>query len=48
MSRSIRPYLEYQADRVEAVANLPDHELVEGQRSYILDPNDPFNAGIRA
>ncbi len=31
----------YDADRIEEVSNLPDDELVEGQRSYILDPNDP-------
>ncbi len=31
----------YDADRVEAVASLPDHELIDGQRSYILDPHDP-------
>jgi len=31
----------YDADRLEAVANLPNDELVEGQRSLILDPNNP-------
>lgn len=31
----------YDADRLEAVAKLPDEELVEGQRSLILNPNDP-------
>lgn len=31
----------YDADRLEEVAKLPDDELIEGQRSLILDPNDP-------
>jgi nitrate reductase beta subunit len=31
----------YNADRIEEVANLPQEELIEGQRSLILDPNDP-------
>ena len=31
----------YDADRLEEVAKLPDDELVEGQRSLILDPHDP-------
>jgi nitrate reductase beta subunit len=31
----------YDASRLEEVANLPDDQLVEGQRSLILDPNDP-------
>ena len=31
----------YDADRIEEVAKLPDDELVEGQRSMILDPHDP-------
>ena len=31
----------YDADRLEEVANLPDEELVEGQRSLILNPHDP-------
>jgi nitrate reductase beta subunit len=31
----------YDADRIEEVANLPDEELIEGQRSLILDPHDP-------
>lgn len=31
----------YDADRLEEVAKLPDDELVEGQRSMILDPHDP-------
>jgi len=31
----------YDADRLEEVANLPDAELIEGQRSAILDPHDP-------
>jgi nitrate reductase / nitrite oxidoreductase, beta subunit len=30
----------YDADRIAEVAALPDDELVEGQRSLILDPND--------
>jgi nitrate reductase beta subunit len=30
----------YDADRIEEVANLPDEELIEGQRSLILDPHD--------
>lgn len=31
----------YDADRLEEVANLPDDQLVEGQRSLILNPHDP-------
>ncbi len=31
----------YDASRIEEVANLPDEELIEGQRSLILDPWDP-------
>jgi len=31
----------YDADRIEEVAKLPDEELIEGQRSMILDPHDP-------
>jgi nitrate reductase beta subunit len=31
----------YDADRLEEVAKLPDDELVEGQRSVILNPHDP-------
>ena len=31
----------YDADRIEAVGKLPEEELVEGQRSMILDPSDP-------
>lgn len=31
----------YDADRVKEVAGLPDDELIEGQRSLILDPFDP-------
>jgi len=31
----------YDADRIEEVANLRDEELIEGQRSLILDPHDP-------
>jgi len=31
----------YDASRIEEVAKLPDEELVEGQRSLILDPHDP-------
>ncbi len=31
----------YDADRIEEVAKLPDDELIEGQRSLILDPFDP-------
>ncbi|MFQ5498846.1 MAG: 4Fe-4S dicluster domain-containing protein, partial [Candidatus Zixiibacteriota bacterium] len=30
----------YDADRIEEVANLPQEELIDGQRSLILDPND--------
>ena len=30
----------YDADRLEEVANLPNDELIEGQRSMILDPHD--------
>ena len=39
----------YDASRIEAVAKLPDDELVEAQRSLILNPNDPeVIAGARA
>ena len=31
----------YDAERLEEIAKLPDDELVEGQRSIILDPFDP-------
>ncbi|MFA6954952.1 MAG: nitrate reductase subunit beta [Thermoanaerobaculia bacterium] len=31
----------YDAERIEEVAKLPDDQLIEGQRSLILDPNDP-------
>ncbi len=31
----------YDADRIEEVSNLPQEELIEGQRSLILDPSDP-------
>ncbi len=31
----------YDADRIEEVAHLPDEQLIEGQRSLILDPHDP-------
>ncbi|HKA01560.1 MAG TPA: 4Fe-4S dicluster domain-containing protein, partial [Candidatus Solibacter sp.] len=31
----------YDASRIAEVAKLPDDQLVEGQRSLILDPNDP-------
>jgi len=31
----------YDADRIDEVAKLPDHELVEAHRSLILDPHDP-------
>jgi nitrate reductase beta subunit len=31
----------YDASKLEAVANLPDEELVEGQRDMICDPHDP-------
>jgi nitrate reductase beta subunit len=31
----------YDADRLEEVAKLPDDELVEGQRSLIMNPHDP-------
>jgi nitrate reductase beta subunit len=31
----------YDASRIEEVAKLPASDLVEGQRSLILDPNDP-------
>ncbi len=31
----------YDAERMEAVAKLPDDQLVEGHRSMILDPYDP-------
>ncbi|MDK1020014.1 MAG: nitrate reductase subunit beta [Candidatus Hydrogenedentes bacterium] len=30
----------YDADRIEEVSNLPQEELIDGQRSMILDPND--------
>ncbi len=32
----------YDAERLEEVAKLPADQLVEGQRSLILDPNDPL------
>jgi nitrate reductase beta subunit len=31
----------YDASRIEEVASLPSDKLIEGQRSLILDPNDP-------
>jgi len=31
----------YDADRLEEVAKLPNEELINGQRSLILDPSDP-------
>jgi nitrate reductase beta subunit len=31
----------YDADRLEEIANLPNDDLIEGQRSMILDPHDP-------
>jgi len=31
----------YDADRIREIANLKDEELVEAQRSLILDPHDP-------
>jgi nitrate reductase beta subunit len=31
----------YDASRIEEVASLPDEQLIEGQRSLILDPWDP-------
>ena len=31
----------YDADKIRGLAALPDEELVEGQRSMILDPHDP-------
>ena len=31
----------YDASRIEELAKLPDDQLVEGQRSLILDPHDP-------
>ncbi len=31
----------YDAARIEAVASLPDEELIDGQREMILDPFDP-------
>ncbi|MBW7938732.1 MAG: nitrate reductase subunit beta, partial [Candidatus Omnitrophica bacterium] len=31
----------YDADRIEEVSNLPMEEMIEGQRSLILDPFDP-------
>ncbi len=31
----------YDADRLAAVANLPDDQLIQAQRDMILDPNDP-------
>ncbi len=31
----------YDADRIEEVAKLPDEELIDAQRSMILNPNDP-------
>ncbi|MBI3664403.1 MAG: nitrate reductase subunit beta [Acidobacteria bacterium] len=39
----------YDASRIEEVAKLPDDQLVEGQRSMLLDPFDPaVIAGARA
>ncbi len=32
----------YDADRIEEVANMPDEELIEGQRDAILNPHDPM------
>jgi nitrate reductase beta subunit len=32
----------YDADRIEEVAGLPQEELIDGQRSLILDPYDPL------
>jgi len=39
----------YDASRLEEVAKLPDDQLVEGQRSLILDPRDPavIDAALR-
>lgn len=39
----------YDADRIEEVANMRDEELIEGQRSLILDPHDPavIDAALR-
>ena len=31
----------YDADRIEEVSNLPQEELIEGQRSLLLDPHGP-------
>ncbi|MCC7498257.1 MAG: nitrate reductase subunit beta [Bryobacterales bacterium] len=31
----------YDADRIHEVASLPEDQLIEGQRSLILDPRDP-------
>ncbi len=31
----------YDAERIEEVAKVPDHDIVEAQRSMILDPRDP-------
>ena len=31
----------YDADRIRAMASVPDHKLVEAQRELILDPHDP-------
>ncbi|HUK88735.1 MAG TPA: nitrate reductase subunit beta [Terriglobales bacterium] len=38
----------YDAERLEEVAKLPDDQLIEGQRSLILDPFDPqvIEAGL--
>ncbi|HPW56422.1 MAG: nitrate reductase subunit beta [Thermoanaerobaculaceae bacterium] len=39
----------YDASRIQAVASLPDDELIEGHRSLVLDPHDPeVIAGARA
>ncbi|MEE8577845.1 MAG: nitrate reductase subunit beta [candidate division Zixibacteria bacterium] len=32
----------YDADRIEEIAKLPDDELIDAQRSMILNPNDPM------
>jgi len=39
----------YDAERIQEVASLPEHQLIQGQRSLILDPHDPaVVAGARA
>ncbi len=38
----------YDADRIREIAVLPDDELVEAQRSAILDPHDPAVAAAAA